>query len=151
MSYLLKLVFYFRNKLCFSLRARKLLVSSTFLPLSDYSDLLFMGVSNKCLQALITVYHCALRVGTGCWCLTHHCTLYAKSDWPSLNVRRNTHWLTFICKTFLVLFLHISLRTSKEPKAIIPYVVFMFFNCLSLSWGKEHSALLPPLCMEHTP
>lgn len=51
-----KLGFYYRNKSCFSLRARKLLVSSSFLPLLDYGDVLYMGSSAKCLQSLcITV------------------------------------------------------------------------------------------------
>lgn len=35
----LKLGFFFRNKLCFSLQVRKHLISTTFLPLLDYGDL----------------------------------------------------------------------------------------------------------------
>ena len=96
-----KLGFYFRNKSCFSLGTRKYLISSTFLPLLDYGDLLYMNASAQCLRSLDSVYHCALRFVTGCKHLTHHCTLYVKADWPSLYVRRRIHWLCFIYKTLI--------------------------------------------------
>lgn len=92
----IKIGFYYRNKSCFSLQARKYLVSATFLPLLDYGDVLYMTASAKCLQSLNTVYHCALRFVTGCSRLTHHCDLNAKSGWPSLSVRRYLHWLTHL-------------------------------------------------------
>lgn len=86
-----KLGFYFRNRSCFSLGARKRLVSATFLPLLDYGDVLYMHAPVTCLRSLDTVYHCALRFVTGCKNVTHHCTLYKKAEWSSLSVRRFTH------------------------------------------------------------
>uniref|UniRef100_A0A3B3BNA3 Reverse transcriptase domain-containing protein n=1 Tax=Oryzias melastigma TaxID=30732 RepID=A0A3B3BNA3_ORYME len=97
----MKLGFYYRNKSCFSLKARKFLVAATFLPLIDYGDVLYMNASSACLQPLNTVYHCALRFVTGCSRLTHHCELYARAEWTSLSMRRYTHWITLVYKTLL--------------------------------------------------
>ncbi len=97
----LKLGFFYRNRLCFSLRARKLLVSSMFIPLVDYGDLLYMCAPSNSLSALDTVYHSALRFFTGCGRLTHHCQLYAKAGWPALSTRREIHWLLMIYKALL--------------------------------------------------
>ena len=65
----LKLGFFFRNKSCFSFQVRKHLITTTFLPLLDYGDLLFMNAPDQYLKKLDTVYHCALRFITGC---TYH-------------------------------------------------------------------------------
>lgn len=109
-------------------------MSATFLPLLDYGDLLYINASAQCLQSLDTVYHCALRFITGCKYLTHHCTLYAKAEWPSLYVRRRTHWLSFIYKTLLGLvptylctYLsrsqgHYSLRSQDALQLSVPRV-----------------------------
>ena len=32
---------------------------------------------------------------------THHCDLYVLIGWPSLHIRRQTHWLQVICKSLL--------------------------------------------------
>ena len=99
----LKLGFFFRNKACFSLQTRKRLISTTFLPLLDYGDLLFMNASEQYLKKLDTVYHCALRFITGCGNLMHHCTLYTTAQCSSLYARRQTHWLFFLYKSLLKL------------------------------------------------
>ena len=44
-----KLGFYYRNRSCFSLGARKYLVSATLMSLIDYGDVLYMSASTKCL------------------------------------------------------------------------------------------------------
>lgn len=76
---MVKIVFYYRHKFCFSLRAWKYSVSAAFLPLLNYSDILSMSSSAKCLHSLNSVYHCALKFVTGCSHLLHHCELYAKT------------------------------------------------------------------------
>ncbi len=48
----LKLRFYYRNRSLFSLKARKYLVSATFLPLLDYGDLLYMNAPGYYLKNL---------------------------------------------------------------------------------------------------
>lgn len=45
----LRLGFYYRNESCFFLRACKLLLSATFLPLLDYGDFFHVHASTKCL------------------------------------------------------------------------------------------------------
>lgn len=97
----LKLGFFFRNKSCFSLQVRKHLVLTTFLPLLDYGDLLFMNAPEQYLRKLDTVYHSALRFLTGCGNRVHHCTLYATANCPSLSVRRLSRWLTFVYKSLI--------------------------------------------------
>lgn len=59
---MVKVGFYYRHKFCFSLRAQKYSVSAAFLPLLNYSDILSMSGSAKCLRFLNSVYHCALRL-----------------------------------------------------------------------------------------
>lgn len=97
----LKLSFFFRNKCCFSAAARKRLVATTFLPLLDYGDVLYMNAPVSCLQHLDAAYHGALRFITGSKPLTHHCTLYSLVNWSSLSIRRTLHWYTFIYKSIL--------------------------------------------------
>lgn len=75
----IKLGFLYRSKSCLSIRARKYLVTATFLPILDYGDLIYMSGSAQCLQKLDVVYHCALCFFTGCNYRTHHCTLYYKA------------------------------------------------------------------------
>ena len=96
-----RLGFFYRNKSCFSLEARKRLVSVTFLPVLDYGDLIYMNAPANCLVKLDAAYHSALRFLTNCKALTHHCTLYTKAVLPSLTVRRLSHWYIFIYKAML--------------------------------------------------
>ena len=101
-----KLGFFFRHKSCFSFLTRKKLIATTFLPVLDYSDLLYMNAPANCLRSLDTVYHGALRFVTGCKALTHRCILYARVEWPSLAARRLIHWHIFIYKAILGLLPH---------------------------------------------
>lgn len=96
-----KLGFFFRNKSCFSAKVRDYLISTTFLPILDYGDILFMNAAEKHLKRLDSVYHCALRFITGCGYGVHHCRLYAAANRPSLSARRLSHWLLFVYKTVL--------------------------------------------------
>ncbi len=94
----IKLVFYFRNKFCFSFNARKKLVSATFLSVLDYyGDI----APSYLLSTLDAVYHGALRFITDCKPSTHHCTLYNRLGWPSLSIRRKMHWYAIIYKAIL--------------------------------------------------
>ena len=71
----LKLCFFFRNKSCFSLQVRNHLISTTFLPLLDYGDLLYMNTPDQYLRKLDTVYHSALRFVTRCGNRVLHCSI----------------------------------------------------------------------------
>lgn len=97
----LKLRFFFRNKQCFSFAVKKRLVTATFLSVLDYGDILYMNASSSCLLMLDTMYHASLRFITNCRYLTHHCDLYLRVNWPSLAIRRQGHWYTFIYKAML--------------------------------------------------
>ena len=133
----------------FSLRVRKLLVSSTFLPVVDYGDVLYMCASSKSLAALDTVYHSALRFFTGCGRLTHHCQLYSMSGWPSLSTRRETHWLLMIYKALLGMvppYLCSLLRRTENRYALRSSDIY----CLSISrvrteLGKKAFSYAAPL------
>ena len=92
----LKLGFFFHHRSCFSFSARKKLVAANFLPVLDYGDLLYMYAPANYLCSLDTAYHGALRFITGCKALTHHCTLYAQVEWPSLAASCLIHWHIFI-------------------------------------------------------
>ena len=97
----LKVGFYFRNKSCFSLEARRRLVEATSLPVLEYGDLLYINASAHCLHMLDIVYHGATRFITNSRALSHHCTLYSKVNCPSLFLRRLSHWYVFIYKAIL--------------------------------------------------
>ena len=53
------------------------------------------------LSKLDAVYHSAIRFVTKAPYTTHHCDLYALVGWPSLHIRRQTHWLQVIYKSML--------------------------------------------------
>ena len=46
-------------------------------------------------------YHSAIRFVTKAPYTTHHCDLHALVGWPSLYIRRQTHWLQVIYKSLL--------------------------------------------------
>ena len=96
-----KLSFYFRLKKCFPIAARLRLVQSTFLPILDYGDILYMHASTSLLKKLDVVYHAALRFITNANMRTHHCTLYEMVSWTSLPLRRKIHSLIFIVKALV--------------------------------------------------
>ena len=145
----LKLGFFYRNRVCFSLRVRKLLVSSTFLPVVDYGDVLYMCASSKSLAALDTVYHSALRFFTGCGRLTHHCQLYSMSGWPSLSTRRETHWLLMIYKALLGMvppYLCSLLRRTENRYALRSSdIYFLSISRVRTELGKKAFSYAAPL------
>uniref|UniRef100_A0A3B3DM95 Reverse transcriptase domain-containing protein n=2 Tax=Oryzias melastigma TaxID=30732 RepID=A0A3B3DM95_ORYME len=94
----LRLGFFYRNRLCFSFKAKKYLVNATFLSVLDYGDLFYMNAPASCLQKLDSVYHSSLRFISNCKAMTHHCELYKRVGWPSLSSRRQYHWHIFIYK-----------------------------------------------------
>ncbi len=97
----LKIKFYFRNKFCFSFNVRKKLVTSTFLPVLDYGDVVYQFTPSYLLSSLDAVYHGALRFISDCKPSTHHCILYNRVGWPSLLTRRKMHWYLIIYKAIL--------------------------------------------------
>ena len=96
-----KLGFYFRNRSCFSLQARKRLINATFLPVLDYGDVIYMHAASSILQTLDTVYHGALRFILNVKSRTHHCCLYEMAGLSSLALRRWIHWHIFIYKAII--------------------------------------------------
>uniref|UniRef100_A0A8K9UIW2 Reverse transcriptase domain-containing protein n=1 Tax=Oncorhynchus mykiss TaxID=8022 RepID=A0A8K9UIW2_ONCMY len=93
--------FLFRNKASFTHAARLTLVKLTILPILHFGDVIYKIASNTLLSKLDTVYHSAIRFVTKSPYTTHHCDLYALVGWPSLHIRRQTHWLQVIYKSML--------------------------------------------------
>ena len=93
-----KIGFLYRNKTSFPLSCRKRVVEAVLLSVIDYGDVIYRHAAASVLKPLDSVYHSALRFITGDGYRTHHCVLYEKVGWPSLEERRNKHWLLFIFK-----------------------------------------------------
>uniref|UniRef100_A0A8K9UEY6 Transposase Tc1-like domain-containing protein n=1 Tax=Oncorhynchus mykiss TaxID=8022 RepID=A0A8K9UEY6_ONCMY len=93
--------FLFRNKASFTHAAKLTLVKLTILPILDFGDVIYKMASNTLLSKLDAVYHSAIRFVTKAPYTTHHCDLYALVGWPSLHIRRQTHWLQVIYKSML--------------------------------------------------
>ena len=87
---------YFTNKASFTRTAKHTLVKLTILPILDFGDVIYKIASNTLLSKLDVVYHSAIRFVTKVRYTTHHCDLYALVGWPSLHIRRQTHWLQVI-------------------------------------------------------
>ena len=75
------------------------LVKLTILPILDFGDVIYKIASNTLLSKLDAVYHSAICFATKAPYTTHHCDLYAVVGWPSLHIRRQTHWLQVIYKS----------------------------------------------------
>ena len=73
----------------------------TVLPLFDYGDTIYRSECKGGLDHLDVLYHSAIRFATNAPYRTHHCDLYSLANWPSLETRRNIHWLMFVYKTLL--------------------------------------------------
>ena len=93
--------FLFRNKASFTHAAKLTLVKLTILPILDFGDVIYKITSNTLLSKLDAVYHSAIRFVTKAPYTTHHCDLYALFGWPSLPIRRQTHWLQDIYTSML--------------------------------------------------
>ncbi|CDR00471.1 unnamed protein product, partial [Oncorhynchus mykiss] len=96
-----KIGFQFRNKASFTHAAKHTLVKLTILPILDIGDVIYKIASNTLLSKLDVVFHSAIRFVTKAPYTTHHCDLYALVGWPSLHIRRQTHWLQVIYKSLL--------------------------------------------------
>ena len=96
-----RICFLFRNKLSFTHAAKHILVKLTILPIFDFGDVIYKIASNTLLSKLDAFYHSAIRFATKAPYTTHHCDLYALVGWPSLHIRRQTHWLQVIYKSML--------------------------------------------------
>ena len=77
------------------------LVKRTILPILDLGDVIYKIASNTLLSKLDAVDHSAIRFVTKAPYSTHHCDLYALVGWPSLHIRRQTHWLQIIYTSLL--------------------------------------------------
>ena len=77
------------------------LVKLTILSILDFGDVIYKIASNTLLSKLDSVCHIAIRLITKAPYTTHHCDLYALVDWPSLHIRRQTHWLQVIYNSLL--------------------------------------------------
>ena len=93
-----KIGFFYRNSASFPMACRKRVIEAVFLSVLDYGDVIYGKASPSVLKPLDTVYHSALRFISGAPYMTHHCILYDRVGWPSLNDRRNKHWYLFIFK-----------------------------------------------------
>ena len=96
-----RLGFILRNKASFTHTAKLTLVKLTFLPILDFSDVIYKIASNTLLSKLDAVYHSAIHFVTKAPYTTHHYNLYALVIWPSLRIRRQTHWLQVIYESML--------------------------------------------------
>ncbi len=90
-----RLGFLFRQKKSVSFRARKRIIQSTFLPILDYSDVIYMHASTYLLKRLDGVYHAALRFITNACSRTHHCLMYNYVGWSSLFQNRKSYMLLY--------------------------------------------------------
>ena len=98
------------------MQVRKHLITTTFLPLLNYEDLIFMNAPDQFLKKVDTVYHCALHFYY--WLHhVHHCSFYAVTHCLSLYVCRLSHWLFFL-NLFLDSCLHIYVYTVTQVQTL---------------------------------
>ena len=96
-----RISFLFRNKASFTHAAKLTLIKLTILPILVFGDVIYKIASNTLLSKLDAVYHSAIRFVTKSPYTTQYCNLYALVGWPSLHIRRQTHWLQVIYKSML--------------------------------------------------
>ena len=73
----------------------------TILLILDFGNIIYKIANNTLLSKLDAVHHSAIHFVTKAPYTTHHCNLYALVGWPSLHIRRQTHWLQVIYKSLL--------------------------------------------------
>ena len=73
----------------------------TIRPILDFGNVIYKIASNTLLTKLDAVYHSAIHFVTKAPYTTHHCDLYGLVGWPSLHIRRQTHWLQVIYMSLL--------------------------------------------------
>ena len=96
-----KIGFLYRNKSIFPLICRKKIIEAVFLSALDYGDIIYGNAAPTTLEPLNTAYHSAIRFITGDAFRTHHCLLYDKLGWLSLENRRKLHLYMFIFKALI--------------------------------------------------
>ena len=138
--------FLYRNKASFTYEAKNTLVKMTILPILDYGDFIYRIATKTVLSKLDTIYHSAIRFVTGAPYLTHRCDLYSLIQWPSLHIRRQIHWFSYIYKSiigktppYLSSLLNIAtkslnLRSSKYINLDLPSVR-IDFGCHSFQYS----------------
>lgn len=72
-----------------------------FMQIINGRTLLYIIAPNFLLKKLDVTYHSVIRFVTNAPYNTHHCELYALVGWPSLTMRRLTHWYQLIYKSLL--------------------------------------------------
>ncbi|CDQ97695.1 unnamed protein product [Oncorhynchus mykiss] len=146
--------FLFRNKASFTHAAKHTLVKLTVLPILDFGNVIYKIAPNTLLSKLDVVYHSAIRFITKVPYTTHHCDLYALVGWPSLHIRRQTHWLqSLLGKAPLYLSSLVtiatptrSMRSSRYialviPKANTSFVRLSFQFSAANDWNKLQKSL----------
>ena len=93
-----KIGFLYRNKSIFPIICRKKIIEAVFLSVMDYGDTVYGNAVPTTLEPLKSAYHSAIRFITGDAYRTHHCLLYDKVEWLSLENRRKLHLYMFIFK-----------------------------------------------------
>ena len=96
-----KIGFLYRNKSIFPIICRKKIIEAVFLSVMDYGDTIYGNAAPTTLEPLKTAYHSAIRFITGDAYRTHHCLLYDKVGWLSLENRRAFHLYLFIFKAII--------------------------------------------------
>ena len=134
------------------------MVKMTILPILDKGDFIYRIASKTLLSKLDTIYHSAIRFVTGAPYVTHHCDLYSLIQWPSLHIRRQIHWLSYIYKSmigktpgYLSSLLNIAtkalnLRSSKyisldPPSARIGFGRLSFQYSAASDWNELQKTL----------
>lgn len=128
-------MFYYHHKSCFSLRACKHLVSTTFLWIAAW--LLWCSVYECLKPSVSTVYHSAL------WFITGYSRLITPKLsgllWVSEDTLTRWFWFT---RLFLAWFPFIYGLFYNKPIAIMPDILVTSINWMfpkfGLNWGKEH-------------
>lgn len=128
----------FRSRTCFSFNVRKKLATQLILPIIDYCDVIYQSAHKSDLALLNIAYNRLCRFVLGCPFLTHHCTMYTRLNWPTLNMRRHMHWLQLIYKciyfnypSYLQQYLipyttSYHIRHSSQPFFSVPNVIKSF-------------------------
>ena len=96
-----KIGFLYRNKSIFPIICRKKIIEAVFLSVMDYGDTIYGNAAPTTLEPLKTAYHSAIRFITGDAFRTHHCLLYDKVGWLSLENRRKLHLYMLIFKALI--------------------------------------------------
>ena len=99
---IIKLGFVYRNRACLSLHCRKQIIQSTFIPVIDYGDIIYINAATSVLKPLDTSYHNKLHSITSDSFDTHiHHILYHKVGWTSQKTHRSLYYSVFVHKALL--------------------------------------------------